>query len=61
MTGPHDSVISVDKKSILNRFRTQMPVRFEVASGGVLIEGVIIDAGADGRATAIERLRLAAD
>ena len=61
MTGPHDSVIGVDKKIILNRFRTQMPVRFEVASGGVLIEGVIIDAGADGRATAIERLRLAAD
>ncbi len=61
MTGPHDSVIGVDKKIILNRFRTQMPVRFEVASSGVLIEGVIIDADAEGRATAIERLRLAVD
>jgi len=61
MTGPHDSVIGVDKQIILNRFLHQMPVKFEVASGGVLIEGVIIDADSDGRARAIERLRLEAD
>ncbi len=58
MTGPHDSVIGVDKKIILDRFLTQMPVRFAVADGDVRIEGVLIEAGDDGRATAIERLRV---
>ncbi len=56
MTGPHDSVIGVDKEIILNRFLTQMPVRFEVAEGDVRIEGVLIDADDDGRATAIRRI-----
>ncbi len=56
MSGPHDSVIGVDKEIILNRFLTQMPVRFEVAEGDVRIEGVLIDAGDDGRATAIRRI-----
>ncbi|MCL6106392.1 MAG: TIGR00282 family metallophosphoesterase [Actinobacteria bacterium] len=56
MTGPHDSVIGVDKEIILNRFLTQMPARFEVAEGDVRIEGVLIDAGDDGRATAIRRI-----
>ena len=61
MTGPHDSVIGVDKRIILQRFLTQMPIRFEVAEGGVRIEGVTIELDAGGRATAIERLRLPAD
>jgi metallophosphoesterase (TIGR00282 family) len=61
MTGPHDSVIGVDKDIIISRFITQMPVRFEVAESDVRIEGVIIDAGADGKATALERLQLEGD
>lgn len=61
MTGPHDSVIGVDKDIIISRFVTQMPVRFEVAESEVLIEGVVIDADDRGRATAIERLRLEVD
>ncbi len=61
MTGPHDSVIGVDRHIILKRFLTQMPVKFEVADGGVRIEGVTIDLDGDGHARVIERLRLAAD
>ena len=57
MTGPHDSVIGVRKEIILKRFLTQMPVRFEVADEGVRIEGALVSAGDDGRATAIERIR----
>lgn len=57
MTGPQNSVIGVDKNIILQRFLTQMPVRFEVADEDVSIEGVVIEADSSGRATSIERLR----
>ena len=59
MTGPHDSVIGVDKQVVLKRFLTGMPGRFETASGDPRLHGVIVTANADtGRATGIERLSL---
>jgi hypothetical protein len=58
MTGPHDSVIGVEAELATRRMRTGMPVRFRVAEGGVRIEGVVIDVTADGRASAIQALRL---
>jgi 2',3'-cyclic-nucleotide 2'-phosphodiesterase len=58
MTGPHDSVIGVKSNLAIHRMRTGMPVRFEVAEGGVRIEGAVIDCGPDGRATAIEPVRV---
>jgi len=58
MTGPHDSVIGVKANLAIHRMRTGMPVRFEVAEGGVRIEGAVVDCGADGRATAIEPVRV---
>jgi 2',3'-cyclic-nucleotide 2'-phosphodiesterase len=58
MTGPHDSVIGVKAELAIYRMRTGMPVRFEVAEGGVRIEGVLVTCGPDGRATAIEPLRV---
>ena len=61
MTGPHDSVIGVDKKIILERFLTNMPIKFEVAEDDVWIEGVLVTADAAGRATAIENLRIKTD
>ncbi len=42
MTGPHDSVIGVKAELATHRMRTGMPVRFEVATGGVRIEGVLV-------------------
>jgi 2',3'-cyclic-nucleotide 2'-phosphodiesterase len=59
MTGPHDSVIGVKANLAIHRMRTGMPVRFEVAEGGVRIEGALIDCDETGRATAIESIRLA--
>jgi calcineurin-like phosphoesterase len=59
MTGPHDSVIGVKAEQAIRRMRTGMPVRFETAEGGVRIEGALIDCGPDGRATAIEPVRVA--
>ena len=59
MTGPHDSVIGVEADLAIRRMRTGMPVRFRPAESGVRLEGVVVDCGADGRATAIEALRVA--
>ncbi len=59
MTGPHDSVIGVKAELATHRMRTGMPVRFEVATGGVRIEGVLIECNATtGRATAIRPVRV---
>ena len=59
MTGPHDSVIGVQKELAIRHMRTAMPVRFETASGDVRIEGVVVECGADGLATRCEALRVA--
>jgi metallophosphoesterase (TIGR00282 family) len=57
MTGPHDSVIGVEARLAIHRMRTGLPVRFQVAEGGVRIEGCVIDCDvATGRATAIAPL-----
>jgi metallophosphoesterase (TIGR00282 family) len=58
MTGPHDSVIGVEAELAIRRMRTRMPVRFQPAEGDVRIEGVVVDCTDDGRATAVELLRI---
>ena len=59
MTGPHDSVIGVKAELATHRMRTGMPVRFEVATGGVRIEGVLIECDAvSGQASAIRPVRV---
>jgi len=62
MTGPHDSVIGVDKRVVLSRFLTGMPGRFDTARGDPRLNAVIVTAdAATGQATAIERLSLTPD
>jgi 2',3'-cyclic-nucleotide 2'-phosphodiesterase len=58
MTGPHDSVIGSEDAGAIKRFVTGMPVRLEPATGGVRIEGAIVDCEDDGRATSCEALRI---
>jgi metallophosphoesterase (TIGR00282 family) len=59
MTGPYDSVIGVQKELIINRFLTNLPVRFEAASGDVRFCGAIIEADEKtGRARWIQRVML---
>ena len=58
MTGPHDSVIGVVADLAIRQMRTGMPIRFETASGDVRIEGVLVECGADGRATSCEAIRV---
>jgi len=58
MTGPHDSVIGVQAELAIRQMRTGMPVRFETASSDIRIEGVLVECGADGRATSCEPVRV---
>ena len=44
MTGPRDSIIGFRKELVIERFTSQLPVKFEVAQGPVVLGGVIIDA-----------------
>jgi hypothetical protein len=58
MCGPEDSILGVKTGQVLHRFLTQMPTRFEVASGPVIVQGAVIQVDdLTGRAIAIERVR----
>jgi metallophosphoesterase (TIGR00282 family) len=57
MTGPYDSVIGVDAETIVKRFVTGMPSRYETAKGDARLAAAVVtvDPGS-GRATAIDRM-----
>jgi hypothetical protein len=58
MCGPEDSVLGIKTEPVLQRFLTQMPTRFDVATGPVLVQGAVVDVDeATGRASGIRRLR----
>jgi metallophosphoesterase (TIGR00282 family) len=58
MCGPESSVLGVKSEQVLRRFLTQMPTRFEVAPGPVMVQGALIDIDpTSGRATAVRRVR----
>jgi metallophosphoesterase (TIGR00282 family) len=69
MTGPHAGVIGMDRDAIIKRFLDGLPARFEVASGDVQMNCVLIETSEDGernaagrlRARSIERVRLRID
>jgi len=61
MTGPHDSVIGVERSAILQRFLTGLPQRFETATENPRLNGVLVTADEQtGRALSISRLNLSA-
>jgi metallophosphoesterase (TIGR00282 family) len=61
MTGPRGGVIGVKRELALERFLTMTAVRFETSDEDPWLNGVLIDADADGRATAVEQLLLPAE
>jgi len=62
MTGAHDSVLGRKTQSVLKSFRTQMPVPFEIATGDVRMNGVLITVDSNTKkAERIERIRVDAD
>jgi 2',3'-cyclic-nucleotide 2'-phosphodiesterase len=58
MTGPHDSIIGVEKELALARFRPGLPVRFQPARDDVWLQGVLVEVDErTGRALTIQTLR----
>jgi metallophosphoesterase (TIGR00282 family) len=59
MTGPYDSVIGVERETVMARFVTGMPGRFETAKGDPRFAAVIVEADPEtGRATRVDRMLL---
>lgn len=57
MTGPHDSIIGMQREPAMTRFLTGMPAKFEPASDNPRLNGVIVDADdRTGRALGISRI-----
>jgi 2',3'-cyclic-nucleotide 2'-phosphodiesterase len=69
MTGPHDGVIGMGRDAILKRFFDGLPARFDVATGDVQMNCVLIETDDSGprntagrlRARSIERMRFRID
>ncbi|HEY2120767.1 MAG TPA: TIGR00282 family metallophosphoesterase [Candidatus Acidoferrum sp.] len=69
MTGPHDGVIGMERTGVLKKFIDVLPSRFEVASGDVQMNSVLIETDDESprnqagrlRAKSIERIRLRID
>lgn len=59
MTGPYNSIIGIEKEQIIQRFLTNMPIRFETAKGEGIFSAVVIEINeTTGKSTAIQRLQL---
>ncbi len=69
MTGPHDGIIGMERAAIIKKFMDGLPTRFEVATGDVQMNTVLIETDDEGprnhagrlRAKSISRLRLRLD
>ncbi len=58
MTGPFDSVLGVKKEIVIEKFKSQLPQRFVVASGPYQFNAVMIDIDEyTGEAYAIQRIQ----
>ena len=59
MCGPFDSVIGMEKETVISGFITQLPRKFEVAQGNVVLQGIVVDVDpTTGKAREMRRLRL---
>jgi calcineurin-like phosphoesterase len=58
MTGPRDSIIGMSIETVMPRFLTHMPTRFEVGGGPVSLNAVLIEAErGSGRARSIQLIQ----
>ncbi|KYG34983.1 TIGR00282 family metallophosphoesterase [Alkalihalobacillus trypoxylicola] len=62
MTGPYDGILGVEKETIIQRFLTNLPARFEVSEGREQLNGVVIDVDPkSGLAKSIQRILINED
>lgn len=58
MTGPRDGVIGTEAACVIEKFRTKMPVRFQVAGGEIEAQGALFTVDpAKSRVTEVRRIR----
>jgi metallophosphoesterase (TIGR00282 family) len=58
MTGPVHSIIGMKKDLVIEKFLTQMPRRFEVATGPAMLQAALIECDPNtGKAVGIQRVR----
>jgi metallophosphoesterase (TIGR00282 family) len=57
MTGPYESIIGMDRQTVIRKFLDQLPARFEVAKGDVRLSAALLEADPEtGRALSIQRI-----
>jgi len=62
MTGAHDSVLGRKTENVLKAFRTQMPIPFEIATGDVKMNAILVTVNSQTKqAERIERIRVDSD
>lgn len=59
MCGPMDGILGMNREAVLKKFLTQLPVRFEVASGQTQLNAVLFTLHKDtGKTAKIQRIRI---
>lgn len=58
MTGAHDSIIGMTIETVLPKFLTSLPSKFEVATGNVKINGLEIEIDKNGLCKSIDRINV---
>ncbi len=62
MTGPLASVIGIRRQIAVDRFLTQVPFKFDVATEEIELQGVILEVGEEsGKSRTIQRIRVQLD
>jgi metallophosphoesterase (TIGR00282 family) len=57
MTGPHDSIIGMERAAVIDRFVTGLPIKMEPASDNPRLQAILVDADdRSGLARGVERL-----
>ena len=59
MCGPMDSVIGMERKTVVEGFLSQLPQRFCIAKENVVLQGIVLEVdGNTGKAQSIRRIRV---
>jgi len=62
MTGPRDGVLGMDRETVIRKFITGMPARFEVAETKWILSGVFVELDeATGKAVKVQTIRVDED
>ncbi|GIM47883.1 metallophosphoesterase [Collibacillus ludicampi] len=56
MCGPYDGIIGIKRDLVIQKFLTQMPVKFEIEAGPAQLHAVVVDLETNGRAKTITRV-----